>query len=85
MTAALKEVFLQALTHGEFEMVGIVDISEAEDGQGFDVKVDWVGLDEGDSSWELLATIWNGALQFINSELWKLRIDRGVRSCSQKF
>ena len=23
-------------------MAGIVDISEAEDGQGFDVKVDWV-------------------------------------------
>ena len=45
MTAAVKEVFQHAFTHGEFEMAGIVDISEAEDGQGFDVEVDWVGFD----------------------------------------
>ena len=40
MTAALKEVFQHAFTEGEFEMVGIVDILEAEEGQGFDVQVD---------------------------------------------
>ena len=57
MTAALKEAFQHAFTQGEFEMAGIVDISEAEDGQGFDVKVDWVGFDEGESSWESLLTI----------------------------
>ena len=51
MTAAVKEVFQHALTQGEFEMAGIVDISEAEDGQGFDVKVDLVGFDEGEGSW----------------------------------
>ena len=32
-------------------MAGIVDISEAKDGQGFDVRVDWVGFEEGKSSW----------------------------------
>ena len=35
MAAALKEVFQYAFSQGEFEMAGIVDISEAEDGQGF--------------------------------------------------
>ena len=45
----------------EFEMAGIVDISEVEEGQGFDVKVDWAGFDEGESSWEPLAIIWGGA------------------------
>ena len=40
MMAALKEVFIHAFTQVEFEMAGIVDISEAEDGQGFAVKVD---------------------------------------------
>ena len=54
MTAALKEVLEHAFTQGEFEMAGIVDISQDEDGQGFDVKMDWVGFDEGDSSWERL-------------------------------
>ena len=52
MTAALKEVFQHAFIQSEFEMAGIVDISEAEDGQSFDVKVDWVRFDEGESSWD---------------------------------
>ena len=42
---ALREVFQHIFTQGEFEMTGIVDISEAEEGQGFDVKVDWVGFE----------------------------------------
>ena len=50
MTAALKKVVQHAFTQGEFEMAGIVNISEAEYRQGFDVKVDWVGFDEGGSS-----------------------------------
>ena len=33
MTAALNEMFQHAFTQGEFEMAGIVDISDAEDGQ----------------------------------------------------
>ena len=61
MTAALKEVFQHAFTQGELEMAGIVDISEAEERQGFDVKVDWVGSDEGESSCEPLAIIWHSA------------------------
>ena len=35
-------------TQGEFEMAGIVDISKAEEGQGFDVKGDWVEFDQGE-------------------------------------
>ena len=31
MTVAVKEVFQHAVTQGEFEMAGIVDISKAED------------------------------------------------------
>ena len=42
-------------------MAGIVDISEAKEGQGFDIKVDWVGSDEGESSWEPLAIVWDSA------------------------
>ena len=49
-TAALKGVLQHTLAQSEFEMAEIVDILEAEDGQGFDVKVDWVGFDEGNSS-----------------------------------
>ena len=59
MTAALKEVFQHASR--KFEIAGIVNISEARDGQDFDAKVDWVGFDGGESSWEPLATKWDGA------------------------
>ena len=75
MTAALKEAFRHAFTQDEFEMVGIIDILEAKDGQDFDVKVDWVGFDEGESSWKPLANISDGAPQFVKSELRKLRLD----------
>ena len=85
MTVVLKEVFQHTLTQGKFEMAGIVDISEVEDGQGFDIKVDWVGFDEGESSWDPPATIWDGAPQFVKSELRKFRLDRGIRSRLQTF
>ena len=85
MTAAIKEVFQHAFTQGEFEMAGIVDILEAEEGQGFDAEVDWVGFDgQVENSWEPLAVIGDGAPQFIPSELRKLRLDRGVRSRLRK-
>ena len=61
MTVAVKEVFQHAFTQGEFEMAEIVDISEAEEEQDFDVKMDWVEFDEGENSWEALAVIWGGA------------------------
>ena len=57
-------------------MAGIVDISEAEDGQGFDVRVDWVGFDEGESSRKSLATIWDGIPHFVNSELIAVAINQ---------
>ena len=76
---ALKKVFQHAFTQGEFEMAGIVDISEAEHGQGFDVKVDWVGFDEGESSLNPFASVWDGAPQFVELELRKLRLEGCVR------
>ena len=66
-------------------MAGMVDISEAKDGQGFDVKVDWVDFDERESSLEPLSTIWDGAMQLVKSELGKLRLDERVCSHSQTF
>ena len=78
-------MFQHTFTPGEFEIVGIVDISEAENGQGFDVKVDCVGFDERGNSWEPLATICYDAPQIVKSKLRKLRLDRGVRSRLQKF
>ena len=46
-------------------MAGVVDISKAEKGQGFDVKGDWVGFDEEEGTWEPFGNIWVGAPQFV--------------------
>ena len=40
VTAELSEVFQYALAQGEFEMEAIVDLSEAQDGDGFVVRVE---------------------------------------------
>ena len=72
-----------AFSPGYFEMAGIVDTSEAEDGQGFDIKVYWIGFDVRNRSWVVLSTVWDGIPLFVKSELRKLRIDRGV--CDRVF
>ena len=63
MTVALKEMFQHAFTQDEFVMARIVNISQAEDGQGFDIKVDWVRFNEGEKSCEPLATIRDGSFR----------------------
>ena len=40
VTADVKEVFQYAFAQGEFEMEAIVDLSEAQDGDGFVVHVE---------------------------------------------
>ena len=46
-------------------MAGIVDNSGVEDGQDCNVRVGCVGFDEKESSWEPLATIWDGAPMYL--------------------
>ena len=80
VTAAVKEVFQYAFAQGEFGMEAIVGISEAQDGDGFDVQVEWVGFGKDESSCEPLETILKGAPQFVRTELRKLRLTRKVRA-----
>ena len=65
---------------GEFEMAAIVDMSEAEDGPGFDVEVEWVGFDKSENTWEALSKIWDASPQFVKSELRKLGLKKAVRA-----
>ncbi|CAB1120909.1 unnamed protein product [Ectocarpus sp. CCAP 1310/34] len=57
ITAELNDDFQHAFTQGAFEMVAIVDVSESEDGPGFDVEVEWVGLDKDENICEELSKI----------------------------
>eukprot|EP00752_Nemacystus_decipiens_P002231 g2116.t1 len=80
ITAELKDVFQHSFTQGEFEMAAIVDMSEAEEGPGFDVEVEWVGFDKSENTWEALEKIWNASPQFVKSELRKLNLRKAVRA-----
>ena len=42
-------------------MAAIVDISNTENGSGFEVEVEWVGLDKEENTWEDLAKTWDAA------------------------
>lgn len=53
----LKETFQRAFTQDQFEMAGIVDIAEAVEEGSIEVKVDWVGFEDEESSWKPLQTI----------------------------
>ena len=61
-------------------MAAIVDMSEADEGPGFDVEVEWVGFDKSENTWEALAKIWNASPQFVKSELRKLGLRKAVRA-----
>ena len=90
ITAELKEVFQHAFTLSEFEMAAIVhmanEMTNAENGSGFEAEVEWVGFDKEENMWEDLEKIWDAALQFVRSELRKLGLKRGVRTqLKQKY
>lgn len=55
VTSELKEVFQHAFTQDEFEMAAIVDMTEADDGPGFEIEVEWVGFDKSENKWEALS------------------------------
>ena len=80
VTAELKDVFQHAFTQGEFEMAAIVDMSEAEEGPGYDVEVEWVGFEKSENTWEALSKIWDASPQFVKSELRKLGLSKRVRA-----
>ena len=48
-----------------------MDMANAENGSGFEVKAEWVGLHKEENSWKDLAKIWDVAPQFVESELRK--------------
>ena len=61
-------------------MSGLVDMAEADDGDGYDVQVQWVGFEDDEDTWEPLSKIWDAAPQFVKRELRKMGLTHAVRS-----
>lgn len=52
VTVEFKEVLQHEFAQGGSEMVAIAGLTEAQDGNGSDVRVEWLGSVEDESSWE---------------------------------
>ena len=84
VTAELKEVFNNLESQGDFDMERIEAVDVAANGEGYVVKMEWVGLDEEETTWEPLSTIYADAPEYVVAQLWKLRFTKKVRDDLKK-
>ena len=69
---------------GEFDMEKIEAVDLAADSEEYVVKVKWVGLNEEETTWEPLSTIYADAPEYIVAQLRKLRLAKEVRDDLKK-
>ena len=84
VTAELKEVFNNLKSQGEFDMERIEAMDLEADSEEYVVKMKWVGLDEEESTWEPVSTIYADAPKHMVARLRKLRLTKEVRDDLKK-
>lgn len=65
-------------------MADIINMAEAVEGNGFEIKMDWIDLKDEERSWEPLQTTWDEAPQFVKTELQMLGLSPAIRSRLQQ-
>lgn len=80
ITSGLKDVFQHSYTQGVFEMEALINIGEAHDGSGYNIRVRWAGFGEDEDTWEPLKTLWDDAPQFVIKELRKMGLARAIQT-----
>ena len=78
VTAELKEVFNNLKSQVEFDMKRIGAVDLAADSEEYVVKVKWVKLDEEETTWESVSTIYAGGPKYLVAQLRKLRLTKEV-------
>ena len=84
VTAELKEVFNNLKSQGELDMERIEGADLEADSEEDVVKVKWVGLDEEETTWEPVSTIYADAPKYTAAQLRKLRLTKEVRDDLKK-
>ena len=79
--AELKEVFNNLKSQGEFNMERIEAVDLAADSEEYVVKVKWVGLDEEETTWEPVSTIY---AEVRRSPIVEAEVDEGSPQRSQE-
>ena len=84
VTAELKEIFNNLKSQGELDMERIEAVYLVANSREYVVKVKWVGLDENETIWEIVSTIYTDAPKYVVAQLRKLRLTKEVRDDSKK-
>ena len=74
ITGELLKVFQQLENHGEYHIRSISAIKRAASGDEFFVKVAWEGLEEAESVWEPVSSVFHDAPAMLRKELQALRL-----------
>ena len=82
VTAELKEVLSKS--QGEFDIEKVEALGLAADGEEYVVNVKWIGLDEEETTWEPVFTIYADAPKYVLAQLRKLRLTKEVRDHLKK-
>ena len=77
--ADVKNVFQHAFNKGQFQMVGIVRVAEAED-RSLIMLVDWGGFEVEERTREPFESIFEAAPEFLEKEVRKLRVTRAIKA-----
>ena len=84
VTAELKEVLSNLKSQGEFDIEKVEALDLAADGEEYVVNVKWIGLDEEETTWEPMFTIYADAPKYVLAQLRKLRLTTEVRDHLKK-
>ena len=79
VTTELKEIFNNLKSQGEFDIERIEAVDVVADSEEHAVKVKWVELDEEETTWEPVSTIYAVASKYLAAQLRKLKLTKRVR------
>ena len=74
ITGELLKVFQQLENHGEYHIRSISAIKRAASGEQIVVKVAWEGLEDVESTWEPVSSVFYSAPAVLHRELKALRL-----------
>ena len=80
----MKKVFSNPMSQDEFNMEMLEAVGLTDDGEELVVKVKWVGLDEEETTWELVSTIYADAPKYLVAQLRTLGLAKKSAITSRK-
>ena len=77
--AELKKIFTNLKSQGEFDTKRLVAVDSTAGIERFVVKMKWIGLDEEETTWEPVSTIYADAPKYLVAQIRKSGLTKKVR------